>query len=43
MFEQNEAAENTFINLQSNIFKHQEDEIHQVLKDEQVMVCSSPF
>ena len=29
--------------IYKTILKHQEKEIHQVLKKEQVMVCSSPF
>ena len=41
VFEQNEATIPLFI--YKTILKHLENEIHQVLKEEQVMVCSSPF
>ena len=41
IFEQNEATIPLFIH--KTILKHQKKEIHQVLKEEQVMVCSSPF
>ena len=40
IFEQNEA---TIPLLIYKILQHQEKEIHQVLKQKQVMVCSSPF
>ena len=40
-FEQSEATIPLFI--YKTILKHQEKEIHQVLKDKQVMVCSNPF
>ena len=42
IFEQNEATIPLF-NMYKTISQHQEKEIHQVLKEEQVMVCSSPF
>ena len=41
IFEQNEVTIPLFI--YKTILKHQEKEIHQVVKEEQVMVCSSPF
>ena len=43
IFEQNEGTIYLFICTEVIILKHQEKEIHQVLKDEQVMVCSIPF
>ena len=41
IFDQNEATIPLFI--YKTILKHQEKEIHHVLKEEKVMVCSSPF
>ena len=41
IFEHNEATIPLFI--YKTILKHEEEEIHRVLKEEQVMVCSSPF
>ena len=41
IFDQNGAAIPLFI--YKIILQYQENEIHQVLKEEQVIVCSSPF
>ena len=41
IFEQNESTIPSFV--YKMILKHQANEIHHVLKEEQVMVCSSPL